>query len=215
MPRTVTGVDIGTRANKFLRGTFKGNTFHASAYSFAEHAPSDVAGGWSAGEPSFKLETSRVGVTGREVNLRYTRVPQVPDWQLKKLMRFEVEEIGGQSGSGVASDFNLLPPLPEIEGEDVVLLAMARESLLEAHLEGLKRLGGTLDAFTPNAVALYNAWLRFGVVGQRTHAFETDRSIDRGLLLGVSFEHLTGTVYWFNPDDPDDDYVTLSVGFAF
>ena len=52
----------------------------------------------------------------------------------------------------------------EIEGEDVVVLAMARESLLESHLEGLTAVGGKLDAFTPNAIALYNAWLRFGVV---------------------------------------------------
>jgi hypothetical protein len=51
-------------------------------------------------------------------------------------MRFEVEEIGEQAGAGVASDFNLLPPLPEIEGEDVVLLAMARESLLDGHVAG-------------------------------------------------------------------------------
>ena len=33
MARTVTGVDIGTRANKFLRGSYKGNTFHVSGAS--------------------------------------------------------------------------------------------------------------------------------------------------------------------------------------
>lgn len=167
MARTVTGVDIGTRANKFLRGNYKGNTFVVSEFAFQEHGPSDVARAWS-GTPGFKPQVARVGVTGREVNLRYTRVPQVPDWQLKKLMRFEVEEIGGQSGSEVASDFNVLPPQAENEGEDVVLLAMARESLLEAHSEGLAAAGGTLDAFSPNALALYNAWLRYGVIEDDT-----------------------------------------------
>lgn len=168
MARTVTGVDIGTRSNKFLRGAYKGNTFHVSAFSFAQHAPADVAGAWAAADPGFKPLDARIGVTGRDVNLRYTRVPQVPDWQLKKLMRFEVEEIGGQSGAEVASDFNVLPAQAENEGEDVVLLAMARESLLEIHGEGLRAVGGTLDAFSPNALALYNAWLRYGVIEDDT-----------------------------------------------
>lgn len=58
-------------------------------------------------------------------------------------------------------------------------------------------------------------WLRFGLVAQRTHAFETDRSLDRGLLLGLSFRKVSGTVYWFNPGDSGDDYVTFSLGFSF
>ena len=168
MARTVTGVDIGTRSSKFLRGQYKGNTFHVEAFAYSEHAPGELAAAWGATEAPFELGLSRVGVTGRDVNLRYTRVPQVPDWQLKKLMRFEVEEIGGQSGSEVASDFNVLPPQAENEGEDVVLLAMARESVLATHLEGLGGARGKLDAFSPNALALYNAWLRYGVIEDDT-----------------------------------------------
>ncbi len=168
MTRTVTGVDIGTRANKFLRGSYKGNTFHVSNFSYVAHAPSSIADAWGAADSGFKPESARIGVTGRDVNLRYTRVPQVPDWQLKKLMRFEVEEIGGQSGAEVASDFNVLPAQAENEGEDVVLLAMARESLLETHVQGLASAGGNLDAFSPNALALYNAWLRYGVIEDDT-----------------------------------------------
>src|SRR5262245_33260740 len=168
MARVVTGVDLGLRTAKFLRGSWKGNTLKVTAFAATPVRSKEIPEGWQAAEPGFKPTNARVGLTGRDVNIRYTRAPRVPDWQLRNLMRFEVEEIGGQSGTGVASDFNLLPPLPEIEGEDVVLLAMARESLLDAHLEGLKRLGGTLDAFTPNAVALYNAFLRFGVVGEET-----------------------------------------------
>ncbi len=168
MARVVTGVDIGLRATKFLRGSWKGNTLKLTGFAATPVASTSIAEGWAAAEPGFKPVNARIGLTGRDVNIRYTRAPRVPDWQLKNLMRFEVEEIGEQAGAGVASDFNLLPPLPEIEGEDVVLLAMARESLLEGHAEGLAKLGGSLDAFSPNAVALYNAWLRFGVVGDET-----------------------------------------------
>jgi type IV pilus assembly protein PilM len=168
MARVVTGVDVGLRTAKFLRGSWKGNTLKLSGFAATPIASKEYAEGWAAADPGFKPVNARVGLTGRDVNIRYTRAPRVPDWQLKNLMRFEVEEIGEHAGQGVASDFNLLPPLPEIEGEDVVLLAMARESLLDAHAEGLAKHGGSLDAFSPNAVALYNAWLRFGVVGDET-----------------------------------------------
>jgi Tfp pilus assembly PilM family ATPase/Tfp pilus assembly protein PilN len=168
MARTVTGVDIGLRTAKLLRGSWKGNTLKLTGFSVTPLKSREIAEGWQAVEPAFKPTNARVGLTGRDVNIRYTRAPRVPDWQLRNLMRFEVEEIGEQAGAGVGSDFNLLPPLPEIEGEDVVLLAMARESLLDAHAAGLAKIGGTLDAFSPNAVALYNAWLRFGVVGEET-----------------------------------------------
>ena len=164
MARTTTGIDIGSRTVQVLRGQYKGNTFHISGFAAAPNEGGDLDGGWEACDPDFKPSNARVGLTGREVNLRYTRVPRVPDWQLRKLMRFEVEEIGDQSGSEVASDFNLLPELPEIEGEDVVVLAMARENLLEEHMDGLADLGAGLDAFAPNALALYNAWLRYGVI---------------------------------------------------
>lgn len=168
MPRNVTGIDVGLRGVKVVRGFYKGNTFHVTGYAFEKVASKDVADGWSALELGFKPLAARVGLTGRDVNVRYTRVPRVPDWQLRNLMRFEVEEIGDQSGAGVASDFNLLPELPEVEGEDVVLLAMARETLLHAHEQGLVHAGGKLDGFTPNAIALYNAFLRYGVVQEET-----------------------------------------------
>ncbi|MBL8861306.1 MAG: pilus assembly protein PilM [Planctomycetes bacterium] len=164
MPRTVTGLDMGARTVKAVRGYTKGNTFVVTDFAVRSVSAPELVDGWQGLQLPFKPGDARVGLSGRDVNVRYVRVPRVPDWQLKKLMRFEVEEIGGQSGAEVASDFNLLPEIPEIEGEDVALLAMARESLLEAHAQGLERLGGRLDAFTPNAVALYNAFLRFGAV---------------------------------------------------
>jgi Tfp pilus assembly PilM family ATPase/Tfp pilus assembly protein PilN len=164
MARQVTGVDVGTRTASFLKGFYKGNTFHATGFHVSEGSGDSPESTWEATELEFKPLAARVGITGREMNLRYTRVPRVPDWQLRRLMRFEVEEVGGSSGAAVASDFNLLPDLPEVEGEDVVLLAMAREDLLETHAEGLEDLGGVLDSFAPASLGLYNAWLRYGVI---------------------------------------------------
>ena len=168
MAKTATGIDVGLRTTKVLKGQYKGNTFHVSDFAVHSHACDSPEQGWDGLELSFKPGASRVGLTGKDVNIRYTRVPRVPDWQLRNLMHFEVAEIGDQSGSEVASDFNLLPEMPEIEGEDVVLLAMAREGLLESHVDGLSGVGGQIDAFMPNALALYNAWIRYGVLEDET-----------------------------------------------
>jgi Tfp pilus assembly PilM family ATPase len=168
MARLVSGIDLGLRNAKFLRGHAKGNSFRITDFAVLPLQSAEIADGWRGLAAPFKPGLARIGLSGRDVNIRYTRVPRVPDWQLRNLMRFEVEEIGDQSGAGVASDFNLLPQLPEIEGEDVVLLALARETLLEAHAAGVRACGGSAEAFTPNSIALYNAFLRYGVVQDET-----------------------------------------------
>lgn len=164
MARTSTGIDVGTSTAVAIKGQYKGGTFHVTGFTVESPDREGTAAGWGALAPEFKLTPACIGLTGRDVNLRYVRVPRVPDWQLRKLMRFEVEDIGDQAGSGVASDFNLLPELPEIEGEDVVVLAMAKGSLLDGHMQGLDQLGCKLEGFAPNALALYNSWLRYGVI---------------------------------------------------
>ncbi len=168
MARTATGIDIGTSTAKLLRGEVKGNSFVVHEFVVAPNEGGTVTSGWEALGNASKPKVCRIGLTGREINMRYTRVPRVPDWQLRKLMHFEAQEIASQSEAEVASDFNVLPELPEIDGEDVVVLCMARESLLEEHSEGLASLGGQLNAFTPNAIALYNAFLHYGVVMEDT-----------------------------------------------
>ena len=161
------GVDVGTAGAKWLTGELSGSTFVVRGFALGENEDGSIAGGWDA-LAGAKLGSVRVGLNGRDLNVLYTRVPRLPDWQLRRLMRFETDEIGGQSESEVASDFNVLPEMAEIEGEDVVLLALARESLLAEHMDGLSAVGGKLDAFTPNALGLYNAFLRYGVIEDET-----------------------------------------------
>lgn len=215
MARTITGIDAGLRTLKLLRGQYKGGTFHATDFAVQANDSGTIAGGWSALQVGFKPGASRVGLTGRDVNLRYTRVPRVPDWQLRKLMRFEVEGVGDQSGTGLASDFNLLPEMPEVEGEDIVLLAMARDGLLEEHREGLSGVGGKLDGFSPNSLALYNAWMRYGVVEDDTVLLanigheNTDVVICRGPDL-VFARNLTGGSALFDQAIADRFGVSLA-----
>ena len=57
-------------------------------------------------------------------------------------------------------------------------------------------------------------WLRAGVVTQRTRVYQTDRDIQRGLLVGFVLKKLDGTVYFFNPG-ADDYFTVVSLGVSF
>ncbi|MEK7864164.1 MAG: hypothetical protein AAB295_13005, partial [Chloroflexota bacterium] len=102
----------------------------------------------------------RVGLGGSDLMLRYLPVPQVEDWRLTRLMEFETREIASRSGAELASSYNLIPVPKELDEDDTMLLGLVREDLLEAQAEKLAPIA--VESFSPNAIALYNAWLALG-----------------------------------------------------
>src|SRR5262249_9318213 len=57
-------------------------------------------------------------------------------------------------------------------------------------------------------------WFRFGLVGQRTRLYKTDRDIQRGVLVGFSLEKIDLTTYVLNPDESSPTVVVaISLGF--
>jgi hypothetical protein len=52
-------------------------------------------------------------------------------------------------------------------------------------------------------------WFGFGILAQRTRAYETEREIQRGLLARISLERLALALYVLNPDDSE---ATVIVG---
>ncbi len=57
-------------------------------------------------------------------------------------------------------------------------------------------------------------WFRFGLVGQRTRAYQTDVDIQRGLLVGFTYKKVDFTTYVFNLDQAKPTWV-FSVGVNF
>jgi hypothetical protein len=57
-------------------------------------------------------------------------------------------------------------------------------------------------------------WFRFGLVGQRTRAYQSDVDIQRGLLVGFSVRKMDFTTYVFNLDQGKPTWV-FSVGVNF
>jgi Tfp pilus assembly PilM family ATPase len=107
-----------------------------------------------------KLVGVQTGLTGSDLMLRYLPVPAVEDWRLERLMEFEVRELESRSGSPLADSYNLLPVPNDLDDEDTMILALVREDLLGGWMEELGAI--PIQGFTPNAVALYNAYLELG-----------------------------------------------------
>jgi hypothetical protein len=57
-------------------------------------------------------------------------------------------------------------------------------------------------------------WCRMGLVGQRTKVYETDRDIQRGVLVGFSSERVDFNTYFFNLDDRSHT-VVVALGVNF
>ena len=104
------------------------------------------------------------GLSGRDMNLRYSQVPPTPDWQLKNLMDLEIQDLAQQSGGSLSADYNLLPSLDPESGVDTVLLALARDEALDRMTGVVAAAQGSVEAFTPNCIAIYNAYLKCGPV---------------------------------------------------
>jgi len=177
-----TGIELREREGLVLKGRRKGAAFQVSEFHRAPIERKSLA-------VHTQLGPAAVGLSGRDLILKYTRVPAVPDWQLGKLMEFEVQEIASQAGGGLASDYNLLPIPDEMTGEDTVLLALAKNDALDAAAEVLQAAKGSVEAFTPNSIAIYNAFLMAGpVTDEHTVliAWVGESSIDLALVQGQS-----------------------------
>ena len=157
------GIDLGKSLVRLAAfESSKGNhrlTRYMAAAPEAGEAPVEAARAVLAGAAK-KLGQVELGLTGSDLMMRYLPVPPVEDWRLERLMDFEIREVESRSGSSLASSYNLLPVPKGLDDEDTMLLSLVREDLLESTMEDLGGL--TVKAFTPNAIALYNAYLVLG-----------------------------------------------------
>jgi len=157
------GIDLGTSLVRLAAfEASKGHhrlTRYMAAAPEGKETPVEAARAVLVGAAK-KLGQVELGLTGSDLMMRYLPVPPVEDWRLERLMEFEIREVESRSGSSLASSYNLLPVPKGLDDEDTMLLSLVREDLLESTMNDLGGL--SVKAFTPNAVALYNAYLVLG-----------------------------------------------------
>ena len=161
MANTGLGVTIGSHS---LRGVLlkkKGEGFVVQrVFSDRLSEENAAVAGRALAAKGLKGVPATLGLTGRDVIIRYSQIPPVPEWRLRNLMKFEVEEVSAQSGGDVSADFRTLT-LPDPEGtrdDDTVLVALARNRYLDKRIKALGTGGIKLGEATPNSIALFNAF---------------------------------------------------------
>jgi Tfp pilus assembly PilM family ATPase len=170
VPKLATGIDVGTTAVRVVQGHDKKGVFTLTG--FASQPRSGVAAPEAlvAALDGAKLRpgAARIGVTGRDAMFRYLQIPDTGDAQLKKFVDFEISELNEQSGGDIVGGFNLLHP-PSLSDELTVGIALTKASMLEELASELKASTKLrAKGFSPNAVALFDAWLRTNPEGGST-----------------------------------------------
>ena len=131
---------------------------------------------------------------------------------------------GGYSWSGgTAAEWQITPMLGGIFGDVSGVAPGYNGSLSWRKLEIYSEGELVFDTVESDDSFFYNwseiafvpmEWLRAGLVTQRTHAYDSDRDIQRGVFGGVTLHDISATVYLFNPDD-EATTVVMSVGWTF
>jgi len=155
------GVTLGSHTLRAVKLKRKGAGFIVQRL-FSERVDEATrpAAGRALAARGFSGTAVTLGLTGRDVIIRYSQVPPVPEWRLRNLMKFEVDEVGSQSGGDVSADYKKLNlPDPEgARGEDTILVALARNRYVDAQMKALASGGLKIAAGCPNSVALFNAF---------------------------------------------------------
>jgi len=164
--KTAVGVDFGADTIKAVRVRVVGNEARIdSVVSIPrgdEFAREDVAqlarklrdAMVEAGIPTKRIVLS---IDARDSIIRYNHVPPMPASRLSLIMKYEVESIGERMGESLASDCRVLPVMRD-DGEQTVLLALAKEDPLTEFLDAFDGAGVTVAAAVPAPLALFGAW---------------------------------------------------------
>jgi hypothetical protein len=131
--------------------------------------------------------------------------------------------VGVNVSGGRKVEWEITPMVGGVMGEADGVAPGYRGSLTWRELEFYSEGEYVIDTGSSEDSFLYNwselswvpaEWFRFGLVTQRTRAYQTDRDIQRGILVGGTYKRLTATLYVFNPDDSKPVWV-LGLGFGF
>jgi Tfp pilus assembly PilM family ATPase len=160
---TGSALDLGSHGVRFASA--KASKSGVELLRYMSGAPERGESSAEAAQSMFGSEvkrgsTLRVGLTGSDLMMRYLPVPRVEDWRLERLMEFEIREIEERSGSSLASSYNLLPVPQGLDDEETMLLGLVREDFLDDTMAQMPSM--SVQAFSPNAIALYNAYLALG-----------------------------------------------------
>jgi hypothetical protein len=158
-------------------------------------------------QPSFTADRGRLHV---EARYNYEDLETASAW------------IGANFEVGDTLAFTVTPMLGAVFGQTAGIAPGYRAGLAWRQLELTSEGEYLVDSSDSSENFFYTwselsgyplEWLRLGAVVQRTRAYESERDIQRGFLVGGSWRQADFTAHLFNPDE-DDPTVVLAVGWS-
>lgn len=169
MASTGTGIVIGSHSLKVVQARKKGGVLRLTRVANVKLDPQWADRPFDARKQEYlsslltgtgiKPGEAMMGLTGRDLIIRYTHVPPVPDWRLDMLMKFEIEEVGEQSGGEVCADWTRLDLPESVSGDNTIMVSLAKNAAIEPRIALLKKAGLRVRGGAPNAVGMYHAFV--------------------------------------------------------
>ncbi|MCW8130951.1 MAG: pilus assembly protein PilM [Planctomycetota bacterium] len=175
------GIDVGTEWIKVVQVRTSGNTVTVTG---AVKLPRGGGGGpdlppelqgalvvpETLGQELARAGLKRsgtLGISGREVILKYVSTPPMPPDKLKKIIDMQVADrlVSGRKGAedegpAVTYDFRLLNVPTGLKGDLVVMAGVSKNEFLFGNYGALRKAGIGLKRITPAAFGLVQAYLR-------------------------------------------------------
>ena len=177
-------------------------SFFASAYTYIVPDDSNYA------QPTFTADRDRLHL---EARYNYEARDTGSLW------------IGWNFSGGDSVEWELTPIVGAVLGELDGIAPGYKGSLAWRNISFYSESEYVIDTASTSDSFLYNwseltyaltEWFRAGLVVQRTRAYQTDRDVQRGLIVGYTYRRAEFTLCLFNPDD-DKPTSAFSVGFRF
>jgi len=157
------GIDCGIDSLKVVAGREKGGLFQVLQAAAIDTSGSDGLAELNGLLQRWNLKGEAIlGVTGRDMIIRYTQIPPMPDWRLRQVMGFEIADLANQSGGDLSADFNRLDIASSMSDDETILLTLIKNELIEERTAALEGCKVSVGSFTPNAIALYNLAVKVG-----------------------------------------------------
>ena len=164
-----TGVTIGSRTIRVVEvKRQKTGAWQVTKALIAPVGDGSASDARRAAEAKAALQTAGakgrtlVGLSGKDLIIRYTQVPPVPDWRLEMLMNFEIQEVSEQSGGDVSAAYAPLAIDDATSGDNVVLVALAKNGHLVPRLDALRESGLDVLGGCPRSVAAFAVYKEHG-----------------------------------------------------
>ncbi len=111
---------------------------------------------------NFKVREGLAGISGKHLNMRYLQVPSTNETRIAQIVEMEMAQVLEKANTPLAYSYVPLNlALSEKQQGCVVAIAVVYESFLQSVWNFFAQAGIKIQAFVPNCISLYHAFVRF------------------------------------------------------